>query len=110
MARLRKPLAKPNGPTAGISGRLSNVFLPRLVGIGPDKLASVAKSNTELSACLYMSHVGRLLRRANPFRRFLRGPGKLAQQLARKISLLHVMKRRGYVRKHDGGIVKRDNS
>jgi len=30
--------------------------------------------------------------------------------IAREISLLRVMKRRGYVRKHDGGTVKRDNS
>jgi len=56
-------------PAARISGRLSNVFLPRLVGIGPDKLAALAKSMAELSACSYTCRL--LPEPANPLRRFL---------------------------------------
>jgi len=89
-----REIRESNDLTAGISRRLSNVFLPRLVGIGPDKLAVAAKSETELSACLYMFHVGRLLRRSESLSSLFAGPGKLSRQLAHKISLLRVMKRR----------------
>lgn len=42
------------GPFVRTSGRLSNVFLRRLVGIGSDKLAGPTKTFVELSTFLYV--------------------------------------------------------
>lgn len=90
--------------TAGISRRLSNVFLPRLVGIGPDKLAGVAKSELARRAfgvCVCPTLVGCYgagARARGSLPSLFAGkaePNSHGAQLARKISLLRVMKRRG---------------